>query len=441
MNNKADIYYIQNCLLEIETRLNWGDSGQWTNYDFEKLSADIQDATGVSLSVSTLKRLWGKVNYQNIPALNTLNTLARFAGYEDWRVFKRSGRHAAVEEGARHKVQGTGNMPEISSQTITAPSTKRSYRYWLLATIPLVVAVYFLVVGLQKGSAIAAEPAVPDPAQFSFKADKMVTVGLPNSVVFTYDATAAQTDSVYIVQTWDISRKTWVPKNSRQHSAIYYYPGFFRTRLIVDKTIVKAHDLLIGTDGWLVLHENDPVPLYFKKEEYLKGDRIEIDKATLQSYNLSLFPQAPKIRFFNMKDLGTLMNDNYIFETTLKNDFREGSGACQFVQVLIQCKNDIIIIPLSAKSCIGDIKLTACGKALTSKDADLSKFGCDLTQWTRLKVETVNRHMSFYVNDTLAASFFFPNDPTGIVGVQYRFQGPGAVKDTRFTSEGREYHF
>ncbi|WPQ63248.1 hypothetical protein SIO70_00025 [Chitinophaga sancti] len=47
----------------IETRLNWGKSSEWTNYDFEKLSVAIQDKTGVTLSVTTLKRLWGKLKY------------------------------------------------------------------------------------------------------------------------------------------------------------------------------------------------------------------------------------------------------------------------------------------------------------------------------------------------------------------------------------------
>ena len=103
-------------------------------------------------------------------------------------------------------------------------------------------------------------------------------------------------------------------------------------------------------------------PLYFKKEEYQKNDRIEIDKNILKSYNLSLNPIPPKIRFFNQRDLGDLMNDNFTFETTLKNEFSGGSNACQYVEVLIQCKDDIIIIPLAAKACAGEMHLYAAGK-------------------------------------------------------------------------------
>jgi hypothetical protein len=271
-----------------------------------------------------------------------------------------------------------------------------------------------------------------DIAKYQFKADKIISEGVPNSVVFTYDASSADTDSIFIIQTWDIRRKTLVSKNNTKHSAIYYYPGFFRTKLIIDSLTVKTHDLQITSNGWLCLAENEPAPLYFKKEEYQKKGRIEIDETILKNYHLSLNPAPPKIRFFNEKDMGDLMNDNFIFETTLKNEFNGGSNTCQYAEVLIQCKDDIIIIPLAEKACAGDMYLYAAGKELKSRDADLSGFGADLNQWTVLRVEAKNKKISFFVNNVLAASFVFSNTPSGIVGVQYRFNGVGAVRNTWF---------
>ena len=121
-----------------------------------------------------------------------------------------------------------------------------------------------------------------DSSLYSFKADKVISEGVPNSVIFTYDASAAKSDSVYIVQTWDINRKTLVSKNNKKHSAIYYYPGFFRTRLIVDSVVVKSHNLQISTDGWLCLVEKEDIPLFFKKEEVKKQKVIEVDEELLK---------------------------------------------------------------------------------------------------------------------------------------------------------------
>jgi hypothetical protein len=275
-----------------------------------------------------------------------------------------------------------------------------------------------------------------DANQFHFRASKIVTEGVPNSVVFTYDARAAKTDSVYIVQTWDIRRKARVAKNNHHHSALYYYPGFFRTKLIADGQIVKTHDLWITSKGWLCLAEGDPAPLYFKQEEYLKKDRVEVDAATLHAYQLPLHPKPPRIRFFNQRNLGPLTSDNFTFQTTLKNDFSEGANACQYVEVLLQYKDDVIIIPLSARACIGDLRLTFCGYFVTSQQADLSGLGTDLSQWTTLRVETVNKQATLFVNGRKAYSLSFSNAPTHLVGVQYRFYGPAAVKDTWFEHRG-----
>src|SRR6185437_7016481 len=76
------------CRTLIEQSLNWGDSSTWGNDDFEHLSEKIFDRTKVQLSISTLKRIWGKVRYENFPTTATLNALAGFLGYTNWRDFK-----------------------------------------------------------------------------------------------------------------------------------------------------------------------------------------------------------------------------------------------------------------------------------------------------------------------------------------------------------------
>ena len=331
--------HIKKCLQLIEERLNWGPSQNWANYDFEKLGSAIEDKTEVVLSITTLKRIWGKVKYDHSPTLTTLNTLTRFLDYDDWRSFTKS---IMVNE-----QQIPGNKNEvIAEEKITRKKKKFKIAIPVsLASVLLLFAITFMIFSGKKDT-ISHKTG---NAQYQFAADKIISEGVPNSVVFTYDASAANTDSIFIVQTWDIRRKTLVSKNNNKHSAIYYYPGFFRTKLIVDRTTVKTHDLQITSNGWLCLAEGEGAPLYFKKEEYQKNDRIEIDNNTLKNYNLSLNPVPPRIRFFNQRDLGDLMNDNFIFETTLKNEFSGGSNACQYVEVLIQCKDDIIIIPLAAK--------------------------------------------------------------------------------------------
>jgi hypothetical protein len=81
---------IQICKNEIEYRLSWGSSELWTNQDFELLVEEIFNKTKANLSLTTLKRIWGKVDYQSNPSIATLNVLAQYLDYANWRDFRKN---------------------------------------------------------------------------------------------------------------------------------------------------------------------------------------------------------------------------------------------------------------------------------------------------------------------------------------------------------------
>ncbi len=130
------------------------------------------------------------------------------------------------------------------------------------------------------------------------------------------------------------------------------------------------------------------------------------------------------------------MTDNFTFETELKSGPAEGSNTCQKIMVLLQAKNDIMIIPLTSVGCVGDISLAAFGYYVESKKADLSGFGCTPSDWTKLRIECKQGLMKLFVNNKVAYTAKIENAPTDIIGVQYRFNGTGAVRNTWL--EGKE---
>jgi len=201
MTKNGEELFVDRCLLLIENKLGWGKSESWVNYDFEKLSDAIHEQTSVRLSITTLKRIWGKLKYESAPTLTTLNTLAQFAGYEDWRIFKQNENSIAKEN----------DTNEVVPSQITHVAKKSRYYYWFLLIIPFALLGYALIPVRKEKTATSDV----DRSLFSFRADKVVTEGVPNSVVFHYDARAAKTDSVYIVQTWDFRRKKLV------HAALF----------------------------------------------------------------------------------------------------------------------------------------------------------------------------------------------------------------------------
>jgi hypothetical protein len=130
MNNNLEIVAVKKCLELIENKLNRGASADWTGYDFEKLSDEIQVVTGVLLSVTTLKRLWGRLKYGNTPTTTTLNTLAQFAGYKDWQQFKQS-------------------LPLATG----VKKTEGKWKYWLSGFILLLITSYAILLSSAKTKA------------------------------------------------------------------------------------------------------------------------------------------------------------------------------------------------------------------------------------------------------------------------------------------------
>lgn len=55
--------------------------------NFDALITRVQKKTGESLSLSTIKRLWGYVDSTNSPRLSTLSILSRYLGYRDFDDF------------------------------------------------------------------------------------------------------------------------------------------------------------------------------------------------------------------------------------------------------------------------------------------------------------------------------------------------------------------
>ena len=173
------------CRELIERSLNWGESSTWGNDDFEKLSEKIFDKTRVRLSVSTLKRIWGRVRYENFPATGTLNALASFIGFENWRDFRQKNIAHAQETLPENLNVNVNKETPLLKKTIPmeskAPASRTALIFLLfIGLLSVLPAAYFI-----KNQSLKTF----DSSKIKFEANK-VSDNLPNSVVFNYDASA-----------------------------------------------------------------------------------------------------------------------------------------------------------------------------------------------------------------------------------------------------------
>ena len=61
-----------------------------TPKDFDFLSERIFEKVHLTVSPTTLKRMWGYLSEAVAPRISTLNILSQFVGFDDWESFCRS---------------------------------------------------------------------------------------------------------------------------------------------------------------------------------------------------------------------------------------------------------------------------------------------------------------------------------------------------------------
>jgi hypothetical protein len=401
-----DAYYISKCRALIEEKLGWGKSSDWQNQDFENLSERIFEETKMLLSSSTLKRIWGKVRYESTPNMSTLNALSQFADYQNWRAFKASDFQSSEET---PKNTGKPSLQLVFKKLVI-----------IAGSILLVIFTSFW---------IFKKPT----KHLSFKnvqfTSRPVTVGVPNTVIFQYDASNSNADSVFIQQSWDSRRRFKVDKQLHEYTSTYYLPGYYRARLILDDSIVKEHDVYIETEGWVGIIEKNPIPVYLPKSLFQNQNRMVVSEKELQQQNIDIQKEVPVVILTKVDKSIDVSSGHLSLVVRLQNTYNKSNGICQQTNITLFGTNGVIDIPLSRIGCIGEIGLMIGMKYIDGKTNDLSCFGIDFRDTVKVRCETKNKKIEIFVNDSLAYNGDFTQNIGRIVGAKIKFKGTGVVKD------------
>lgn len=380
---------------EIENHLEWGSSSGWHSSMFTELSEKIFSKCKIMLSTTTLKRFFGVVNYEGVPSISTLDTLSQFIGHENWRSFKYSNP-------AKRK-SFNSNIPR-KSLYVTAGFFIALITIVLISNMP------------------SDDLKIYDSITFSSRA---LTNSYPNSVVFDFDLNNITTDSIHIQQYWDVTKTVVINKEQTQATGIYYFPGYFRAKLMIDGKAVKEHDLFLRSNGWLGTIEYDPVPTYF--------DPISSKDAIL-SYPIELTQEIESSKepltsvFQYVDDLGNISGDNFSLTASIRTTFNKSWGICQYSRVYILGTSGAMIIPFSKMGCSSDNFLMLNDVSKRGKENDLSAFSADLSSFTDVKIVVIDRMATISINGSEVYKTSYEKSMGNLVGLRFKFLGLGEVR-------------
>ncbi|WP_024770128.1 hypothetical protein [Aquimarina macrocephali] len=411
MNTYPEHKLVKKCLLEIEEKLKWGNSDQWHNDVFIELSESIQQNTGILLSPTTLKRVWGKVNYKSAPSISTLNTLSQFAGYANWRDFKNKN---DVKKPSWVEKKITHNLGVIM----------------VSASIMTVVFISFYSMIGAKNDTITDT----DFSKITFSS-RPITEGLPNSVVFDFDLNTIKSDSIYIQQFWDVTKTIKIRPEQKKATGIYYFPGYFGAKLLVDGKIIKEHDLFITSNSWMSTIDYKPIPKYVANTDLLR-DRLSFSNIILNEIKSTIEPVVST--FHLVKDFGDVSGDNIRIKTSVRNLYREKWAVCQKLRIVILGTNGALIVPFSIPGCVSDINVMLNDVYLRGKEHDLSAFGVDFSDFRAIDINIKEKKVAVFIDDKEIYSRQYNKSIGKFVGIRYRFLGAGEVSYLNITEDPDE---
>ena len=410
--------YIEKCKHLIECRLEWKESRGWKNRDYEYLAELISVKTKVVISVSTLKRIWQN-DRTRTPHVSTLNALAVFLEYDNWNDFKTK---------LRDEIK-----PDHSISVKNRKKRPGHVGFIILTVVGIALLLYAVssrqhLFRLRQNNDVNA-----DTSSVVFTSKKTITSGLPNTVLFNYDLSGIDFDSAFIQQDWDARRRAKITKDGHYHNCIYYYPGYYTAKLVVNDQIVKEHPLFITTDGWMAVYEKEfmqEVPIYLKNIDLYKHMGLHVSVDDLETNKI----QNDKdfyIGLYNARDFGAVYCDSFTFETVVRNDPKEGGLTCQYAAITVEAERGMMTTSFSDRGCTSKLFLMFGEQYIDGSKTDLTSFGNNMTSWRKIRYEVIGKHVKIFLDGRKIYELSFERDMGRIINISYLFYGCGAVQQVQ----------
>lgn len=399
---------VQQLIQIIETQLEWGEGSTWSNKDFETLSVQIFKQTQQQLSVTTLKRIWGRAKRIANPSVTSLDILANFAGFDNWRTFQ----------------QQTETIHSKEADIQPIPFFHWS---WILGFAIFLMGLSSFFLFKKETNKTTSEKTLTlteiDQIQFDFE---KVAIDYPNTVIFKYDLGDIAYDSAAIQQNWDSNRRIKLADSKGVVTSTYYTSGYFKTKLVVDNQIIKEKDLYIPTNGWRgFIGGNVPQVLYLQPEQIIQDTSIRIATSVLEALN-QFHPS--KVYFTNLSATPSINSRHFELETEFRLQQATNKSICKKVSVVIIGTKDVFMFQLSIPGCVGELQQYIDGQSLSGKNHDFSALGIVPTDWTHFKVVNNDNQLAIFLNEQLVYERTLVDDIGKIGGAQFSFEGLGEVR-------------
>ena len=406
----SDQELVKRCLKDICGKNGFHDVSAMTQRDFELISQEIATATGILISVSTIKRLLHG-NFSRIPQTATLNAISSYMGFKNWQDYKNS-----IHNGTRIKTSET----QIDDHF----KTKKGYDVFQfswkwMAGVAFVAGIIIFFSFIKVSSKRS-----PDYEKAQFAVKKTTGNSIPNTVIFNYNIDDVNADSFFIQQSWDKTRRVQIYKHRYTLTDIYYEPGYHIAKLIADDSVIKTMDVSIPTDKWFFYAKDKRLSgsvEYLKPASQVKNGCLSLDKADLHNNHINTDGEKSFVYSYFPSKINS-SSDNFILRTRIKmNEVR--NNQCPYIMFEVFCQRWFMYFKSMTKGCASETQAQFGENLLSGKGTDLSSLCYDLNQWIDIEWTVKNKLVSVSFNDKQVFSSVYDNSSGLITGLGFISNG------------------
>lgn len=405
----TDQKILYRCLSEIEELLNWGASENWTNNEFTKLSTQITNVTGISISVSSIRRLYKNTSEAESvynPQMETKNALAIFLKYENWA----------------HYCQNQNYSSTVNKNV----KTKKFWNFTIISITGLVLIVGILI-KLFVFNKIDTEKVL-------FEGQNLFNNKIPHTVTIKYDL--ADYKGPFYVDWGEYpldgtapEKSTLLPSKSGLISHTYYTSSSYNIKLL-DKSnhVIKNVNTYISTTGWDCYVVQPDLKIKIDSSQFYFSDSLHANIEYAIAKGIDTI-QPYRVIYRNTREFN-LQGEDLYFSTGFMPIFRSGYVECNHVQVKLSGKTGTFLITLIAEGCSANIETFIIGnQQFNGISSNLDGFVVESGKHQFLEIVVKDFEATILLNNKKVFSTIYEEGIGEIVGIRYEFKGLGIIED------------
>ncbi len=380
----SDNLQLEKCLQLIVDKMRWGPSSTWKHRQFVELSSLIQERSGVLISLSSLKRLFGKVSYNHQPQYETRNALVIFLGYESWDDFT-----------AKNSISFTEPIKEKTISVFT--STWKIFVLGIVAVF-LIIPLFYLIKKKKENTLISK-------VRFS---GTYIKSNYPSAVVFNYNIQDLS-DSIVINYDDDFTDTPREVLDPKKHTITHRYilPDLYQVSLIHKGRTIRTLSVNLETQSWQAFLAYNNMTKFYYIETQKETGRLEVNPEEVYKTGLFRKDEAVVVKYRLVNDLG-INGDQCRLKFRVADLNKIKSLDCFFASFVIHGDSGKINITFAQKDCLNKAYIKFGEQIFDGKVSDLSALSTDFSTWQDIELKVKDNKLSIFINNQSRLNLQFP---------------------------------